>query len=612
MRRTGGGALWLFLGLSAVLAQHAIGQDLLNDNLTYSSFNLDLRPYITLPADDHSIIQMQTRTGDNRLYVTTEAGSIYTLDTDGSGHTTANKWFDVRSAENSLGHPLFGSSSQLGLQSVAFHPDFDHVGTAGYGKIYTTMLENRPADSTGHFYLGDSAHGATVPEDGVLAEWTYNHQTGQVDPNSYRELFRVNMPVSDHPIKQARFDPYAKPGDADYGLLYMTHGDSNSKESPNDDPQHLGNVLGKMIRINPLQSGPSRYTIPATNPFAASNDPNVLKEVFAYGLRNPHTYSFNRDDQNHIDILAGDIGRNNVEEVDVITAGANYGWPKREGTFVHLQLPDSDPNEGYITGVAPLPANEAVNGYTYPVAQYDHDAVYSEINTGSAIASGFVIRNASDPNLRNQLIVNDFADHDGLVYHADFNSMLGAVTKLDSGDPPSDLTQAELHKLHLALDADNNPNTPAQIYDNFKSLLGATRSDTRYGEGLLGEMYISSKVNGTIYLVTNSVPLLGDYDKNGVVNAADYVVWRDSRGQTGYQLDADGNGDGVIDSLDYDVWRAHFGAVWTPPAGAGAGNPMAVPEPGCGMLLALAGLLACGRRCERSVNVSATRRLRPS
>jgi hypothetical protein len=86
----------------------------------------------------------------------------------------------------------------------------------------------------------------------------------------------------------------SNPGDGDYGLLYMTHGDSNVKTSPNDDPQHLGNVLGKMIRIDPLQSGANRYTVPPTNPFAGVNDPGVLKDVYAYGFRNPHTFSFNR------------------------------------------------------------------------------------------------------------------------------------------------------------------------------------------------------------------------------------------------------------------------------------------------------------------------------
>ena len=554
---------WLSLSALIAFSPAADGQDLLNDNPTFSPFNLELRPYATLPAGDGRIIGMTTRIGETRLYVTTEGGRIYTINTDAAGNTTPVTWFDVGSAEASLGQPVYGNNSQMGLQSVAFHPDFDRAGTLGYGKLFTTMLEQRPGNSAGHVYLGVTAHGSGIEADGVLAEWTFDHQTGQVNTNSYRELFRVNMPVLDHPIKQARFNPYAKPGDDDYGLLYMTHGDSNVKNSPNDDPQHLGNVLGKMIRINPLQSGANRYTIPPTNPFAGSTDPGVLKEIFASGLRNSHTFSFNRDDQNNIIILAGDIGRNNIEEVNLIVPGGNYGWPEREGTFVHLQLPDSDPNEGYITGVAPLPNNEATLGYIFPRAQYDHNAGYSEIDTGNAIASGFVIRNSSDPNLRNQFIFNEFANQDGSVYHADFGELLNAVTKLNSNDPqhdePGELTQAVLHKLHLSLDDDNNPNTPPQIYDDFRNLLNRPRSDTRYGEGVFGEMYISSKINGTIYLVTNSLPLFGDYNRDGVVGTADYVVWRHSLGLADYHLAADGDGNGVVNSTDYEVWRMHFG-----------------------------------------------------
>jgi hypothetical protein len=596
------------LSLQAIVAFScaAFAQDLLNDNPTYSSFNLALRPYATLPANDNSIVGMTTRAGDSRLYVTTEQGRIYTTNTDTNGNTTAAPWFDVAAAETALGHSINYFTSQTGLQSVAFHPDFDHVGTSGYGKFYTTMLEHPPGSTAGHFYLGDSVRGPSVDADSVLAEWTYDHATGQVVTNSYRELFRVNMPLLDHPIKMAAFNPYAKPGDSDYGLLYVTHGDSNVKESSNDDPQHLDNALGKMIRINPLQSGASRYTIPASNPFAFSNDPAVLKEIYAYGLRNPHTFSFNRDSNNNIDILAGDIGRNNVEEVNLIVGGANYGWPEREGTFVHLQLPDSDPNEGYITGVSALPANEATFGYQFPVAQYDHNAGYSEISTGSAIATGFVIRNGSDPNLNNQLILADFSYRDGLVYHADFDQMLGAVTKLNANDPSRDqlgeLTQAVLHKLHLALDQDNNPNTPPHIFDSFLGLLNASRADTRFGEGTLGEMYISSKVNGTIYLVTSSVPLPGDYNHNGVVDAADYLVWRKSWNQTGYQLAADGDGNGVVNMLDYTIWRSHFGQVWLGSgSGSSVGETVGIPEPGTAwmLLIGLATISVSIRRLPR-------------
>jgi hypothetical protein len=490
-------------------------------------------------------------------------------------------WFDVSAAESSLGHSLHGASSQSGLQSLAFHPDFDVPGMPGYGKLYTTMLEVRPSSPDGHFYLGNSSHGAGIPADGVLAEWTYDHQAKSVATNSYRELFRVNMPLFDHPIKQARFDPYARPGDPNYGLLYVTHGDSNIKHSPNDDPQQLDNALGKMLRIDPLEAGADRYSIPASNPFAASSDADVLQEVFAYGFRNPHTFSFNRDDDGVAHILVGDIGRNNVEEVNIVLAGANYGWPKREGTFVHRQLPDSDPGAGYITGVAPLPVDEAAQGYTFPVAQYDHNALLSQISSGNAIASGFVIRNGSDPKLHNQLIFNNFAFHDGAVYHADFDQMMHSVVHLGLGQQPSQLTQADLHKLRIALDHDNDSGTPPQVFDDFRQLLSAPRSDTRFGEGVFGEMYISSKTNGTIYLVTNTVPLAGDYNRDRTVDAADYVVWRRSVGEAGYHLAADGSGDGRVDTADYDVWRAQFGQIRagdaTPAISKSAGR--ITPEP---------------------------------
>ena len=310
---------------------------------------------------------MTTRAGDSRLYVTTEQGRIYTVNTDASGTATAVPWFDLAAAETALGHPLNYFTSQTGLQSVAFHPDFDHVGTPGYGKFYTTMLEHPPASTAGHFYLGDSVRGPSVDADSVLAEWTYDHATGQVVTNSYRELFRVNMPVLDHPIKMAAFNPYAKPGDADYGLLYMTHGDSNVKESS----QRRSAAPGQRARQDDSHQPAAIRREPLYDPGVESvrrqsSDPTVLKEIYAYGLRNPHTFSFNRDGNNNIAILAGDIGRNNVEEVNLIVSGGNYGWPKREGTFVHLQLPDSDPNEGYITGVSALPANEATFGYTFP------------------------------------------------------------------------------------------------------------------------------------------------------------------------------------------------------------------------------------------------------
>ncbi|MEX2092949.1 MAG: PQQ-dependent sugar dehydrogenase, partial [Pirellulales bacterium] len=516
-------ALLVMLGMTLGDSRVALAaaEDLLNDNLTFSGVTLNMRPYVTLPTGFNDIISMTTRPGDTQLYVTTQEGSIFAVQESGDGSTTPVTWFNLSSAvQAATGRTVFGGDGHDGLQSTAFHPDFENVGAPGYGKLYTTFMENAAPSPTGHHYLGNTTGGGA---ESVLTEWTYDHNTGQVDPLSYRELFRVKLPVQDHKIKQARFNPYAAPGDEDYGLLYLTHGDSSSQQSTEDRPQRLDNPLGKMLRINPLQSGADTYSIPAGNPFAASGDPNVLKEVYAYGFRNPHNFSFNEDDAGNVHILVGDIGRNNIEEVNLVVNGGNYGWTEREGTFVHKQGSNFGVDAGYIVGVTNLAANEddigldaLGNRYTYPVAQYDHNG--PTVNIGDdyvsvAIASGFVIRNGSDPALDNQFIFNNFGGNVGNVggapYHTDFDAMLNAVTQLDANNParddPNELTQATVQRLHLALDHDNNPNTAPQMFDDLNNLVGSNRNDARYGEGVSGEMYISNKVNNTVYLVTNSV-----------------------------------------------------------------------------------------------------------
>jgi glucose/arabinose dehydrogenase len=594
---------------SSASVVHAAEQDLLNDPLNFSGKTLHIRPYAALPSGFNDIIGMTYRPDDARMYVTASEGTIFAINDNGAGTTSATPWFNASAALlAATGRSMNGNASQKGLQSVAFHPDFGNVGTQGYGKLFTTMLENRPANpaSPTFKYLGNSTYGGGGG-DGVLAEWSYDFNAGQVLANSYRELFRVNMPNYDHAIKQAKFNPHAQPGDEDYGLLYMTHGDSNNQDSLNNDPQDLGDVLGKMIRINPLQSGANRYTIPATNPFAASANPNVLKEVYAYGLRNPHTFSFNPDDQGDIHILVGDIGRDNIEEVNLVKPGYNYGWTKREGTFVHHQKIAPHVDSGYILGVGDLPANEATVGidsygtrYTYPVAQWDHNGEGVEVGadwwTGNSIATSFVIQNGSDPALHNQFIHLNFASNHGDVYHNDFDDILGAVTQLDPNDPsrdhPSELTQAENFRLHISYDDDNDPSTAPLLTDNFNRVFDPNwaRSDARFTEGLLGEMYISSKWDGRVYIVTNSIPYDADFNDDQYVDGRDFLVWQRNLNIVGYGAAGDSNHDGFVNNQDLAIWKDQFGTQPQQPPAA-----TAIPEPASWTLVLLAGVLMLGR-----------------
>ncbi|MBX2850228.1 MAG: PQQ-dependent sugar dehydrogenase [Phycisphaeraceae bacterium] len=436
---------------------------------------------------------MTTRPGDSQsLYVTAQNGAVHRVDENGNSAL----WFDYNASVNaaitnaSNGYVLDSpTNAHGGLRSVAFHPEF-----ATNGKFYTSAMVDRPSNAAGFHYLGNSSSGFDA--ESAVVEWTYNHGAGQVDANSYRELFRVRMPRFDHPVKQMAFNPYAQQGDEDYGLLYIAHGDGSFQSAIAGGGLNPGDALGKVLRIDPLQNGGNAYSTPSS-PF--QSDPSTLNEIYTLGHRNPHHISFAKDANGNSYAIVAEAGRDNIEEVNLLQAGGNYGWSDREGTFVHLE------DGGYINGVTGLPANEwQLNDYIYPAAQYDHDANPGNGFVGSAIAGGFVISNGSDEDLQGQYIFADFGFKSGYVYHADFEEMLGAHTQLADGELPSELTQAVISRLTLTLDSDGDGDVDVTA-DNLNSLLGVSRNDVRFGMGPNGEMYISSKQNGLVYLVTNTV-----------------------------------------------------------------------------------------------------------
>ena len=466
---------------------------------------LDVTPFVQIPDSTNGFRPRprlnQFAVSDDRLFVVEDFdGRIYELEREGTSGS-AELFFDVGLAiDQATDRQLdLTNSFHGGLRSVAFHPEF-----ATNGLFYTSLMETRPTNPNPADFLGPD-HNAIVA-DGVVIEWTYNHGASRVDPASYRQLFRVALEGYDHPIKQMAFNQFAVPGDADYGLLYIAHGDGAEQQARAGGGQN-NDALGKILRVDPRASGSQPYTVPADNPFVG--DPSMLDEVYALGFRNPHHLSFAQDDSGNAHLLAVDVGRDNVEEVNDIVAGGNYGWSEREGTFVHLI------GGTLIDGVAPLPADEAERGYVYPVAQFGHEGPRGQGFSSQAIAGGFVIDNGSP--LSGQYFYSDFA-LSGRVFHSEFDEMLAAVTTLNPNNPnrdsPSDLTQARTGEVSISFDHDANPATPALARDSMLDVFNdaATydpmtgRADVRFGEGPDGEMYISSKKNGLIYLVTNSLP----------------------------------------------------------------------------------------------------------
>jgi len=407
------------------------------------------------------------------LYVTTEVsgGLIYKIDKWG----TATLFFDVANSMVLSVNRTMDTSSFIhgGLRSVAFHPKYSING-----KFYTSVMETRPSNASDLSYLSDVD--TPVGADSVLIEWTSTN--GAPDPLSYRQVFRVGMPVYDLPIKQIKFS-----GDN----LYIGHGDG-SVQSTTVGGGQANDALGKILRINPLQSGSNPYTVPADNPFVGNAA--FLDEIYAIGFNNPHHLCFSKSGE----LIVADAGRDNVEEINIITNGGNYGWPAREGTFVHLDV------GGLITGVAPLWANDSSYGFTYPVAQVGHEGQIGDGYVGQAIAGGCPVEN--DSPLDGRYFYSDFPIT-GTLYYSYMSDMRKAVVQGD----PGQLTQARTYQAKVFYDHDNDTATPSIEFDSLGDIVkydianADSRADVRFGRGANGEIYWSSKRSGAVYLITNSV-----------------------------------------------------------------------------------------------------------
>ena len=461
-----------------------------NDGIT-----VELRPFVEIPntrAGDPPRINAMATDGDRLFVVEERDGIVYEI-LDRKTQPRAVVFFDVGAAiTQATGRQLDQSNAfHSGLRSVAFHPDF-----AENGLLYVAAMETRPADPGSHRYLSDVPN--PVGADSVLIEFQAPGET--VDPTSYREVFRVGMPVYDHTIRQIAFDPTASAEDPDRHLLYIAHGDGSEASATAGGGQR-DDALGKILRLDPRVQQAAPYAVPADNPFVGN--PAMLDEVYSLGHRNPHTLAFVPLAAADTMLISAEPGRDNVEELNIISSGGDYGWSNREGTFVHNQA-----GGGLINGVGPLPANEADFGYTYPAAQYGHEGVVGETVTGESIAGGYGITNGSA--LDGLYFLADFPSS-GNLFHVPVDELAATVRRLTPGQAPSALTQATLHESRISFDHDNNGTTPPIDVDNLRDVFAMaptyrpSRADVRFGQGPGGELYITSKRNNLVYLVTNSV-----------------------------------------------------------------------------------------------------------
>lgn len=304
----------------------------------------------------------------------------------------------------------FRNYDERGLLGLATHPDF-----ANHPLVYTYTSE--PTDGVADF-VAEMPPGVAVNHQSVVAEWRMDPgNPNQVDPTSRREILRIDKPQANHNAGTLRFGPD--------GFLYISLGDGGGANdvgpghAPGGNAQNLQRIWGKLLRIDVdgNNSANGKYGIPTDNPFVGEN---AVQEIYAYGLRNPFSYSFDRFTG---DLYLGDAGQNNIEEVDLIVQGGNYGWNIKEGSFWF------DPNSG---DVVTDPVTEVPPGLIDPIAEYDHDE-------GLVVIGGYLYRGTRVPALQGLYVFGDwgsFAAPTARLFHLDPGSVIREL-RIGRADRPT-------------------------------------------------------------------------------------------------------------------------------------------------------------------------------
>ena len=291
------------------------------------SFNQPV--YVTAPRADRS-----------RLMVVEQPGVIRVVR---GGRTLSRPFLDI--------HARVTAGGERGLLGLAFAPDY---AVSGRFYVYYTDRQGRQ----------------------VVAEYRRGASADVADAGSARIVLRMQDAESNHNGGSLNFGPD--------DLLYIGTGDgggANDQHGRRGNAQNLGSLLGKLLRIDPRESGGRPYTVPASNPFTGRS--GARPEIYAYGLRNPWRYSFDRSTG---DLAIGDVGQDAIEEVDFArrgrARGVNYGWRPWEGRRRNFDEP------------AP--------GAVFPVLTKRHPDGWC------SITGGYVVRDPALPPLAGRYVYGDF------------------------------------------------------------------------------------------------------------------------------------------------------------------------------------------------------------
>ena len=296
--------------------------------------NVDLRqPVVLTYAAD----------GSARLFVALQPGEIVVFPGEQNA-ASALTFLDITGWVNDRGF-------EEGLLGLAFDPSYS---------------------ASGYFYVYYSASG---PRRSVISRFSVSGDSpNTADPSSEVILLQVPQPYSNHNGGQLVFGPD--------GYLYIGLGDGGDGGDPQENGQNRSTLLGSIIRIDVGSiDSVGGYAIPPDNPFAGDGG-GVRQEIWAYGLRNPWRFTFDRKTGN---LWAADVGQDRYEEVDVIRPGLNYGWNRMEGFHCF-------PQGGFECDQS---------GLELPIAEYGREG-------GCSITGGYVYRGSRLPSLYGAYVYGDF------------------------------------------------------------------------------------------------------------------------------------------------------------------------------------------------------------
>lgn len=300
--------------------------------------SISLESFASVPGQ----ITYLTHAADNsgRIFLVEKAGRVRIITT---GRVQEQPFLDITALVDS-------GASERGLLSLAFDPDY-----AANGEFYVN-------------YTAGAADGAST-----IARYRVSADPDRADPDSGQVILTIAQPAANHNGGQIQFGPD--------GYLYIGTGDGGRADDPWDNAENLSVLLGKMLRI--AVRGQETYAVPADNPFVGRSD--ARPEIWAYGLRNPWRFSFDRATG---DLFIADVGQNQWEEINVQGAdsggGEHYGWDTMEARHCF------EPGQGCDT-----------TGKVLPVVEYPH-------SQGCSVTGGYVYRGQAYPALAGTYFYADF------------------------------------------------------------------------------------------------------------------------------------------------------------------------------------------------------------